>query len=587
MSRRSRRTFLKGIGITAATGLLGTNALAVAPAGEELDWPVSRGTAGRTGYTTGQGPHPYAAPGWSPGDDLSGDPTEVTVASGTTYIGTVASYDIDESHGEVAAYNATSGGVRWIRSDDSIGAVMAAPTVADGRVFVAAKPAVVYTGGDRQDETPPNGGVMALSAETGETLWTSMEPREPEDAVLVHDGMAYAVSEATIYALDTETGDVQWTAEIATDNSIRAQAASRDALYVATPQTIGAVGVDGTVQWETPMPDGADAASLVATETHLYLTMSDGAAPTTDTVWALAVEDGSVAWETQVAAEFQDSVPNRLSAPAVADGTVYVASDDSTDRAANGPDAPEDNERVGALHALSADSGEERWQFTTAAELRSIPSVSNGTVYVGGTYPTEASVEDEKAMGYFEHGSTYVGSSYARPVVFALNTEDGAEQWSYGVDENADDSYVRTAVPANDHLYVQVTGPGVPPNGEVGSIHALAASDSAPGPEHTLVDDTPYQETAPVEAVITTDPENAENLDFDSGAVVTLSGSESSSPNGEIVSYEWDIDGDGNYEETGESIDVELDYCGILEVTLRVTDETEVTQTTSISLSTV
>ncbi|WP_336360183.1 outer membrane protein assembly factor BamB family protein [Haladaptatus sp. ZSTT2] len=586
MSRPARRTFLKGIGITAATGLLGTNALAVAPAGEEPDWPVSRGTVGRTGYTTGQGPRPYAAPGWTPGDDLSGDPTDVTVVSGTAYIGTIASYDIDESRGEVAAYNATSSGVRWIRSDDTIGAVMAAPTVADGRVFVAAKPAVVYTGGDRQDETPPNGGVMALSAETGETLWTSMEPREPDDAVLVRDGTAYAVSGATIYALDAATGDVQWTAEIATDNSIRAQAAGGDALYVATPQTIGAVGFDGTVQWEAPLPDGADAASLAATDDQLYLTMSDGAAPTSDTVWALSTGDGSVVWETQVFANFADSVPNRLSAPAVADGTVYVASDDSTERAANGPAAPEDNERVGALHALSAETGEEQWQFTTAAELRSIPSVSAGTVYVGGTYPTEASVIDEKELGYFEHGSTYVGSSYARPVVFAIST-DGAEQWSYGVDENADDSYVRTAVPANDHLYVQVTGPGVPPNGEVGSIHALAASESAPGPEHTLVDDTPYQETAPVEAVITTDPENAENLDFDSGAVVTLSGNESSSPNGEIVSYEWDIDGDGEYERTGETTEVELDYCGILEMTLRVTDETGATQTSSIELSTV
>ncbi|MFC6990507.1 PKD domain-containing protein [Haladaptatus sp. GCM10025707] len=130
-------------------------------------------------------------------------------------------------------------------------------------------------------------------------------------------------------------------------------------------------------------------------------------------------------------------------------------------------------------------------------------------------------------------------------------------------------------------------GTGAPPYGYIGGVYVLESSESEPGPTHTLVDDTPYKEEEPVRAVITSDPENAEELDFDSGATVTLSGGDSSSPTGEIVSYEWDIDADGEFEKSGESIEVELDYCGILEMTLRVTDDSDRTQTTSISLSTV
>ncbi|WP_338729912.1 PQQ-binding-like beta-propeller repeat protein [Haladaptatus sp. DJG-WS-42] len=574
MVRPSRRTFLKGIGVAGAAGLVGTNAIAATPDGETPDWPVSRGTDGRTGYTTGRGPQPYAGPGWSPGDELS-DPTEVTVVDGSAYVGTVGSYDVDASTGEVAAYDGTDGGLRWIRDDDSIGAVIAAPTVADGRVFVAARPAISYTEGGRQGETPPNGGILALDAETGETLWTNKELRYTNGAVLVRDDTAYAISGATVYALATATGDVQWSVEVDDTNFLSTLVFGEETLYAAGGQTIVALGTDGTVQWQSDAPDGVDANTLAAADIHLYLTMASGAASTSDTVWALSQADGSVVWETQVAADFEDSEPNNLSPPAVANGTVYVSSED-------------DDERVGAVHALSTETGEEQWQFVSAAKLVGKPAVTDGTIYVGGQYTTMAAVESEREAGYFEHGADYVDTAYARPIVYALDTDDGSEQWSYGIDEAGADYFALSTVPANDHLYVQVSGTRTPPYGAVGGVYALASSESMPGPEHTLVDDSPKEpEREPVKAYITTAPENAEEVDFDSGATVTLSGTESSSPNGAITSYEWDIDEDGEYEQTGETTEVELDYCGILTMTLRVTDETGATQTTSIELSTV
>ncbi|MFC6799320.1 PQQ-binding-like beta-propeller repeat protein [Haladaptatus sp. DYSN1] len=582
MRRLSRRTVLKGIGIAGAAGLVGSNAMAATPDDDaRTDWPVSRGTNARTGYTQGSGPGPYAGPGWSPGDELN-DPTEVTVVDGTAYIGTVGSFDFDVSTGQVAAYDATGDGVRWIREGDSFGAVQAAPSVADGRVFVVTRPATIYTAGGRQGETPPNGGILALDADSGETLWTNQSILTMSEAVLVRDGTVYAFSGAMVYALSTESGEEQWSAEVTTTNSVRTLALGEETLYAATPQTVAAIGLDGTVEWETDAPEGIEANTLAAGDEHLYLTMTSSGDTDADTVWALSPDDGSVVWETQVAANFKDSTPNDLSAPAVADDVVYVASEDS-----NSSDS-EDDERVGALHALSAESGDELWQFTTAAKLVGTPAVTEDTIYVGGQYTTNAAVENERDAGYFEHGADYVDTAYARPAVYALNREDGTVQWSYGIEDGGADYFALSTVPANDHLYVQVSGTRNPPYGAVGAMYALESSENKPGKEHQLVDDTPREpEEEPVSAVITSDPENADELDFDSGATVTLSGSDSSSPTGGIVSYEWDIDADGEYEKTGETIDVELDYCGVLEVTLKVTDEAGQTATESISLSTV
>jgi outer membrane protein assembly factor BamB len=54
-----------------------------------------------------------------------------------------------------------------------------------------------------------------------------------------------------------------------------------------------------------------------------------------------------------------------ISSPAVANGTVYVGSDDSN------------------IYALNATTGKLTWSFTTGDEVISCPAVVNGVVYVG------------------------------------------------------------------------------------------------------------------------------------------------------------------------------------------------------------
>lgn len=93
-------------------------------------------------------------------------------------------------------------------------------------------------------------------------------------------------------------------------------------------------------------------------------------------------------------------------------------------------------------------------------------------------------------------------------------------------------------------------------------------------------------ENEPPEAVIETDPADAEDVDFSQGDTVVLDASASSDPDGEIVSYEWDVDGTDEFEEGGETIEASLSFCGELPMALRVTDDDGATATEEVVIST-
>lgn len=99
--------------------------------------------------------------------------------------------------------------------------------------------------------------------------------------------------------------------------------------------------------------------------------------------------------------------------------------------------------------------------------------------------------------------------------------------------------------------------------------------------------DSDEEENEPPVARIETDPENAEEAVFSRGETVTLDASTSEDPDGEIVTYEWDVDGTNEFEEGDETAEVTLSFCGELPVALRVTDDDGTTATEELVLSTV
>ena len=113
------------------------------------------------------------------------------------------------------------------------------------------------------------------------------------------------------------------------------------------------------------------------------------------------------------------------SSPAVANGVVYVGSDDHN------------------VYALNASTGAKLWSYTTGDVVDSSPAVANGVVYVGSydgnvyalnastgaklwSYTTGASVYSSPAVA---NGVVYVGSDDGN--VYALNASTGAKLWSY------------------------------------------------------------------------------------------------------------------------------------------------------------
>lgn len=105
--------------------------------------------------------------------------------------------------------------------------------------------------------------------------------------------------------------------------------------------------------------------------------------------------------------------------------------------------------------------------------------------------------------------------------------------------------------------------------------------------EDELFDEAEESANEPPVAVIETDPADAPEMDLSKGDTVVLDGSESSDPDGEIASYEWDLGDTGEFDMNGQTVEVELSLCGDLPVSLRVTDDQGATATTEIVLSTV
>ena len=123
-----------------------------------------------------------------------------------------------------------------------------------------------------------------------------------------------------------------------------------------------------------------------------------------------------------------------LSAPAVADGTVYVGSDD------------------GNVYALDAATGHVRWTYSTLTYVEAKPVVVGGTVYIGGadnsvyaldaatghvrwTYTTGDQVYSSPAVA---GGTVYIGSNDHK--VYALDAATGHVRWTYTTGDQVDSS---------------------------------------------------------------------------------------------------------------------------------------------------
>lgn len=338
-----RREALATFALAGGTGVLGAQSIGGSPLDPvEGNWPLGRGDPANTGVAGGAGPRGQVTARWTFEEHLVARKPPV-VADGRLYVGTFderASFvaldaatgseewrtdlgdGIDVRFPESAAaiaddvvlaafgsvlvgFDPTTGEIRWRRR---LGDQLRAPVVADGTAYVSV------------GET---GTVVALDPSTGDPSWRRPVGGWVPATVGVAEGTCFAVANrdeaGSLVALDGDTGDRHWTHGF--DRRL------------ATPPVIA----DGTVFV-------ADAAGLHALSVDgSYRFRFDFEAPS----------DAEV-----------DNWPYGGSAPAVADGTVYVGA----------PDA--------RVYAVDAKTGERAWAFWSWNAASGSPVVAGDTVYV-------------------------------------------------------------------------------------------------------------------------------------------------------------------------------------------------------------
>lgn len=112
--------------------------------------------------------------------------------------------------------------------------------------------------------------------------------------------------------------------------------------------------------------------------------------------------------------------------------------------------------------------------------------------------------------------------------------------------------------------------------GEVEEPDVDADEDVEEGEEADVHEEEEEDEPEAVEgptANITTTPEDAVDTTLELDQTIELHAGESSPGTNVIESYEWDVDEEGEFTKTGETIEVTVSACGAFPVVLRVTDE--------------
>ena len=218
--------------------------------------------------------------------------------------------------GQVYAFNAKSGSVRWKVHTE--GRVRSSPAISDG---------VVYAGSF-------DGSLYAIDFNSGKVIWRydtkgrSLNPaRFPFDrqAILsspaVADGVVYVGSrDANLYAVDAAKGTLRWIVDYEKDDftwAISSPAVHDHVVYMGTADGhfVHALrATDGQELWRFKMPDRVWSSPVVAGP-ELYVTNQSG------DLYAVDLKSGKESWQFQTRSSVQSS-------PALSNGVVYFGSND-------------------------------------------------------------------------------------------------------------------------------------------------------------------------------------------------------------------------------------------------------------------
>jgi outer membrane protein assembly factor BamB len=234
----------------------------------------------------------------------------------------------------------------------------------------------------------------------------------------VADGTVYVSTPPKLYALNANSGVLRWIFTPPRYDLISSDPAVADGiLYIGTfDEGLFALNAEtGVKLWSYPSFYSRVFSAPAVVNGVVYF--DDAEDPGNDHLYALDSSTGAPLWS--------DQLNTFNSSPAVADGLVYVGTDDDY------------------LYALDALTGAQLWSYKTGWVVRSSPAVANGVVYVGSyddnvyalnattgallwTFATGDQVDSSPAV---VDGVVYIGSGDHN--IYALDAGSGAKLWRY------------------------------------------------------------------------------------------------------------------------------------------------------------
>jgi outer membrane protein assembly factor BamB len=295
------------------------------------------------------------------------------------------------------ALDASTGQVLWASNSFGI-----SPAVSKGTVYIDSF-----------------NGLCAYTAAGGTNLWcaaaTNYTPDAPSGAAVV-DGIAYFGSAlGSVFAIDAATGEQLWSAPISTDNSASSPAVANGVVYINGDDLFAFDAKTGVKLWSSSILGTVNTSSPAVVGGVVY---AGGRV-----VAAFNATTGAVLWSVSPGGPL--SIPG--DSPAVAKGLVYIGASVTGEHGSSS----------GALYALNARTGKTVWSAPVASSITSSPSVANGVVYVGsddGTlYAFNAKTGAELAAVAGVAGQS--SPTVANGVVYSETTVSG-ELFALGIDAN-------------------------------------------------------------------------------------------------------------------------------------------------------
>ena len=269
-----------------------------------------------------------------------------------------------------------TGDARFVALDSATGNLLwerqlglftsAAPAVTEDAVYVAVR----------------DGQLLKLDRYSGAESWAFLSDSPLFASPIVYQGVVYTGSwNGTLYALDGETGTELWTFE-ADGNIVAAPAFQDDLMALATDDGLVYM-IDLVTGKKRLIFDTVNALSESPVFAGDYVLVSTGRGRLAAVDWTkleYPFERALRSWRQQFfiwGLQAEPPLPkglawgrtlsrdSALSAPAVSDGTAYIAG------------------RDGGLHALSVADGEQIWEYDAGALVHTAPAVAGGLVYFG------------------------------------------------------------------------------------------------------------------------------------------------------------------------------------------------------------